>query len=92
MHDIIYLVINVLFIMKLVILYRSTFCNISSLWNLLEVSFFTYLRDELKRDYLFQHNEKKLKERRKRVYTFVKTPKELEKVRKLMKVIQKIFE
>ncbi|XP_047128950.1 transmembrane anterior posterior transformation protein 1 homolog isoform X1 [Hydra vulgaris] len=44
-----------------------------------KVSFFSYLRDELKRDYLLQQNEKKLMERRKRVYTFVKTPKELEK-------------
>ena len=29
---------------------------------------------------MLEHNQQKLKERRKRVYTFVKTPKELEKV------------
>lgn len=43
------------------------------------LSLLTYIADELKRDYMLEHNEKKLKERRKRVYTFVKTPKELEK-------------
>jgi len=42
-------------------------------------SLFSYLAAELKRDYMLEHNEKKLKERRKRVYTFVKTPRELEK-------------
>ena len=29
---------------------------------------------------MLEHNEQKLKERRRRVYTFVKTPRELEKV------------
>lgn len=44
------------------------------------VSLLTYISDELNRDYMLEHNEQKLKERRRRVYTFVKTPRELEKV------------
>lgn len=40
----------------------------------------SYIVDEVKRDYLLEYNEKKLRERRKRVYTFMKTPRELEKV------------
>jgi len=42
-------------------------------------SLFSYIIDEVKRDYLLEYNEKKLRERRKRVYTFMKTPRELEK-------------
>ena len=44
------------------------------------VSLLSYISDELNRDYMLEHNEQKLKERRRRVYTFVKTPRELEKV------------
>ena len=44
------------------------------------VSLLSYIVDEVKRDYLLEYNEKKLRERRKRVYTFMKTPRELEKV------------
>ncbi|XP_065071091.1 transmembrane anterior posterior transformation protein 1-like [Rhopilema esculentum] len=42
-------------------------------------SLFSYIIDEVKRDYLLEYNEQKLRERRKRVYTFMKTPRELEK-------------
>ena len=47
------------------------------------LSLLSYISDELTRDYMLEHNQQKLKERRKRVYTFVKTPKELEKVNKV---------
>ena len=43
-------------------------------------SLLSFVWDELERDYLLEQNEKKLKERRKRVYTFFKTPQHLEKV------------
>ena len=43
------------------------------------ISLLKYIADELKRNYMLEYNEKKLRERRKRVYTFVKTPRELEK-------------
>ncbi|XP_066922465.1 transmembrane anterior posterior transformation protein 1 homolog [Clytia hemisphaerica] len=42
-------------------------------------SLLSFISDELERDYLLEQNEKKLKERRKRVYTFFKTPQHLEK-------------
>lgn len=42
-------------------------------------SLLSFVWDELERDYLLEQNEKKLKERRKRVYTFFKTPQHLEK-------------
>ena len=44
-----------------------------------KISLLQYIKDELKRNYMLEYNEKKLRERRKRVYTFAKTPKELEK-------------
>ena len=43
-------------------------------------SLLSFIWDEIERDYLLEQNEKKLKERRKRVYTFFKTPQHLEKV------------
>ena len=43
-------------------------------------SLLSFISDELERDYLLEQNEKKLRERRKRVYTFFKTPQHLEKV------------
>eukprot|EP00794_Sanderia_malayensis_P005358 gene5358-6029_t len=42
-------------------------------------SLLSYVVEEIKRDYMLEFNEKKLRERRKRVYTFMKTPRELEK-------------
>lgn len=42
-------------------------------------SLLSFISDELERDYLLEQNEKKLRERRKRVYTFFKTPQHLEK-------------
>ena len=50
--------------------------------NFVGSSLFSYIIDEVKRDYLLEYNEKKLRERRKRVYTVMKTPRELEKVSK----------
>ena len=43
------------------------------------ISLLAYIADELKRNYMLEYNEKKLRERRKRVYTFGKTPQQLEK-------------
>ncbi len=48
--------------------------------SVLGASLLSYIIDEVKRDYMLEFNEKKLRERRKRVYTFMKTPRELEKV------------
>ncbi len=41
---------------------------------------FGYLYAEVTRGYMLEHDEAKFKEKRKRVYTFAKIPKELEKV------------
>ena len=54
------------------------------------VSLLSYIVDEVKRDYLLEYNEKKLRERRKRVYTFMKTPRELEKVLQFLRLLRVI--
>ncbi|CAG2256414.1 TAPT1 [Mytilus edulis] len=43
------------------------------------VSVFGYFKSELTRGYLLESNQEKFTERRQRVYTFMKTPRELEK-------------
>lgn len=42
---------------------------------------FGYFKSELTRGYLLERDQEKFTERRQRVYTFMKTPRELEKVR-----------
>lgn len=44
------------------------------------VSVFGYFKSELTRGYLLERDQEKFTERRQRVYTFMKTPRELEKV------------
>lgn len=44
------------------------------------VSVFSYFKSELTRGYLLERDQEKFTERRQRVYTFMKTPRELEKV------------
>ncbi len=46
-------------------------------------SVFGYLYAEVTRGYMLEHDEAKFTEKRKRVYTFAKIPKELEKVSNL---------
>ena len=41
---------------------------------------FGYFKSELTRGYLLERDQEKFRERRQRVYTFMKTPRELEKV------------
>lgn len=43
------------------------------------ISLLSYFFGELKRNYMLEYDEKKLRERRKKIYTFAKTPNELEK-------------
>ena len=45
-----------------------------------ETSVFGYLYKEVTRGYMLEHDEAKFAEKRKRVYTFMKIPRELEKV------------
>ena len=44
------------------------------------MSLFNFLKNELTRDYWLENDREKFKERRKRVYSFMKIPRELEKV------------
>ena len=46
----------------------------------LGVSFLSYLKGEVTRGYLLQENEEMYSEKQKRVLTFMRTPRELEKV------------
>nr|DBA29295.1 TPA: hypothetical protein GDO54_009534 [Pyxicephalus adspersus] len=48
--------------------------------NLSDLSLFRFIRAELTRGYFLEHNEAKYKERRERVYTCLRIPRELEKV------------
>ena len=49
-------------------------------YYLSDISVFSYLKSELTRGYMLERDECKYAERRERVYTFMKTPRELEKV------------
>lgn len=46
----------------------------------LDLSLFRFITTELTRGYFLEHNEAKYTERRERVYTCLRIPKELEKV------------
>lgn len=46
----------------------------------LDLSLIRFITTELTRGYFLEHNEAKYKERRERVYTCLRIPKELEKV------------
>lgn len=48
-----------------------------------DLSLLRFVRAELTRGYFLEHNEAKYTERRERVYTCLRIPKELEKVRQL---------
>ncbi|PIN88210.1 hypothetical protein AB205_0072720 [Aquarana catesbeiana] len=48
--------------------------------NLSDLSLFRFISAELTRGYFLEHNEAKYKERRERVYTCLRIPRELEKV------------
>ena len=52
--------------------------NVNELFT--ETSVFGYLYSEVTRGYMLEHDEAKFTEKRKRVYTFMKIPRELEKV------------
>ena len=51
-----------------------------------DVSVFGYFTSELTRGYLLERDKAKFTERRQRVYTFMKTPRELEKVKRLLHI------
>jgi len=51
-----------------------------SLWMFLGISLWRYVCFELTRGYWLEHDRARFAERRKRVYTFMKIPRELEKV------------
>lgn len=54
-----------------------------SVWSLfaaVDLSLFRFITTELTRGYFLEHNEAKYTERRERVYTCLRIPKELEKV------------
>lgn len=51
-----------------------------SFFFLVELSLFRFLSAELTRGYFLEHNEAKYTERRERVYTCMRIPRELEKV------------
>ena len=46
------------------------------------ISFFTFLKGEVTRGYLVQENKELYSEKQNRVLTFMRTPRELERVRK----------
>ena len=54
--------------------------NIFKITILTGKSFFDYLREEITRGYRFQDNDELYSEKQKRVLTFMRTPRELEKV------------
>lgn len=54
--------------------------NVRSLFVSADLSLFKFITTELTRGYFLEHNEAKYTERRERVYTCLRIPKELEKV------------
>ena len=62
---------------------HGCFCLISLLFFILfsDMSLFEYLKMELTQGYILEHDEAKFSEKRRRVYTFMTIPKELEKVK-----------
>lgn len=54
-----------------------------------DLSLFRFITTELTRGYFLEHNEAKYTERRERVYTCLRIPKEVEKVN--IKTLKKMF-